>query len=206
LDTFSFCSLFFILLKIGTSARFINQRAHSRFFASTQNDWFLFPRESEGNTYSVNWSLAEDGVVNTGEAFRNARLPILTTRLATKVENGKAKLSGPAYTSQYSIEEAGDSVSHQDFNGALSELQAYLSSGQALFVEDASLGSYNKARVGVRVITDNVATALICRTLFVSYIISTSWGAFKLPPYICLDRFLPLRRPWIIERALKDGT
>lgn len=107
-------------------------------------------------------------MVNSGEAYRNARLPILTARLPNKIESGTAKLSGPIYTAQFSIEEAGDSISHQDFSNALSRQQEYLSSGQPLFVEDASLGTYNKARIGVRIITDNAATALICRTLFVS--------------------------------------
>ena len=48
------------------------------------SDWFTWPRETEGNTYAVNWSLVGEGVTPTGNAYRNARLPLLTNMLSAK--------------------------------------------------------------------------------------------------------------------------
>jgi hypothetical protein len=131
-------------------------------------EYALFPRQHEGNNYSVNFSLVEDGVCAAGDdtnAFRNARIPVLTTRFSAKVEGGKVELKEPKYIGKYSVLEAGDSVSHDDFLEASSAQNMYLSSGVDLYVEDASLGSFAPSRVGVRVVTDSPAKALIARTL-----------------------------------------
>ncbi len=47
-------------------------------------EWFMWPRETEANDYAVNWSLVGDGVTPTGNAYRNARLPLLTSMLSAK--------------------------------------------------------------------------------------------------------------------------
>jgi hypothetical protein len=138
-----------------------------RFSAATEN-FSVFPREREGNSYAVNWSLTEDGVVPTGDAFRNARIPLLTSRLPSKVDNGKVELQGPAYGGSFKVLEAGDSISHDEFNNKFSALQNHLSSGIEIFVEDAALGATSSARVGVRVVADSPVVALINRNLLVS--------------------------------------
>lgn len=128
----------------------------------------VFPREREGNHYATNWSLTEDGVVPVGDAFRNARVALLTTRLGSKVENGKVE-GKVAYTGKYAMKEAGEEgLSHGSFSDALAEQQAYLSSGVELFVEDAALCAFTGGRVGVRVVTDSSAMALIARTLLIA--------------------------------------
>ena len=69
---------------ISTSLR---SRECGRFMSTKAvetNDWFVWPRETEGNTYAVNWSLVGDGVAPTGNAYRNARLPLLTSMLSAK--------------------------------------------------------------------------------------------------------------------------
>ena len=139
----------------------------SRFSTAAQEKTY-FPRESEGNIYSVNWSLTEDGVVPTGDAYRNARLPLLVSRLSSKVESGKITLTSPKYTGKFTLVEAGDKISHDDFNELLQTQQTYLSHVKEMFVEDASLGSSSLSRVGVRVVTDSAAVALIARDLLVS--------------------------------------
>jgi hypothetical protein len=163
--------VFLICFFIGVSRRAL-YRASGMSTASgapvKTTDWFLFPRENESNNYAVNWSLAEDGVTNASEAYRNARTPILTNRLSSKVEKGTATLKAPAYTGAYAVKEAGDTLSHADFHTALANVQQHFSSGVTLFVEDACLGAHNKARIGVRVITDQPAVALVCRALMVS--------------------------------------
>jgi len=147
----------------------------SRSFSSKQankplpsQDWVdVFPREREGKNYDVNWSLQVDGVAPLSDAFQNARLPVLTTRLPNKVANGKVEVSKPAYTGTYALVEAGDSITHGAFASALKASQEYLSSGVDLFVEDAGLGATAASRVGVRIITDAPAVALIARSLLI---------------------------------------
>jgi hypothetical protein len=146
-----------------------NLKNNNRFLSTSQQDWGVFPREREGNIYDVNWSLTEDGVVSTGDAFRNPRLPILTSRLSSKVQNGKVELTKPVYDGKYNLKEAGDTMNHNAFINSQSKLHEHLSSGQDLFIEDGSLGSYSPSRIGVRVVTDNSATSLISRSLLVSY-------------------------------------
>lgn len=130
-------------------------------------EWSLFPREREGNIYSVNWSLCEDGVVPVGDAYRNARLPILTNRLGVKVQNGKIAVEKPVYFGKYTILEAGDHISHDDFSEIFATQQEYLSSGIELFVEDGAFGVNNLVRNGARVTTNDPALALIARTMLV---------------------------------------
>lgn len=137
-------------------------------------EYTTFPREKEGNMYIDNWSLVGDGVTSQGDAFRNARIPVLTSRLASKVESGKVELKHPKYEGSYSVIEAGDGVSHEDFGEAMNAQHEYLSTGIDLFVEDASLGAFSSSRVGVRVVSDSPAVALICRTLLVRFVSKTS--------------------------------
>ena len=134
---------------------------------AVDGDFVHFPREREGNIYSDNWSLNEDGVVPVGDLFRNARVPILTQRLPTKIEAGKIALESPKYHGDYVALEAGDGISHDDFTDKLTEVQDFLSTGIDLYVEDAFLGSFAKSRLGVRVISDSPAAALILRSLLV---------------------------------------
>ena len=143
------------ITKTRVNSKLVNKTTSQ--FSTTTN----FPRESEGNVYSVNWSLVVDGVVPVGKAYCNARIPLLASRLSAKVEGGKVELSSPAYTGKYKLLEAGDvSLSQEAFSVSLKKIQDHLSSGPDLYAEDASL-----AKVGVRVITDNPAAALIVRGL-----------------------------------------
>lgn len=141
------------IAKTRNSSKVVNNKIY--LFSSITN----FPRESEGNTYSVNWSLIVDGVVPLGQAYRNARIPLLVSRLPAKVDGGKVDITSPAYIGKYKLLEAGDStLSQEAFSSSLKNVQDYLSSGIDLYAEDASL-----AKIGVRVITDSPAAALIFR-------------------------------------------
>lgn len=136
-----------------------------------QNDeFFVFPREREGNDYWVNWSMTEDGVTPVGEsAFRNARLALLKTRLGISKDAAELNVKGPSLTGQYKVLEAGDSLPHQDFEDFKeAQRKGYLESGIDLFVEDGGLGALSDIRVGVRIIAGNPALALMGRNLFVS--------------------------------------
>lgn len=139
----------------------------SRSMSTETNEWFLFPRQKEGNIYNVNWSLNEDGVVPVGDAFRNARFRILFHRLGVKKSTKVMNLDGPSYEGDYTLCEAGDTITHDDFSDLLSEQRTYLSSGKDLFLEDASMGSHKSIRNGVRVVTTNPAIALIARNLLI---------------------------------------
>lgn len=128
-------------------------------------EWGLFPREREGNEYSVNWSLAFDGIVSVGDSFHNARLPLLTNRLAGKMVGGKVELTAPDYYGECRTLEAGEGISFDDFDAAFRTQKDYLSSGVELLVEDRGLGSHSSCRLGTRIVTDDAATALIFRNL-----------------------------------------
>ena len=143
-------------------------KSRSMSTLSPDEDYMRFPRESEGNIYDDNWSVAIDGVITSASLYRNARIPILTQRLKAKVESGKISLENPKYDGAFVSLEAGDGIAHDDFADRLAEQQAHLSTGFDLYVEDALMGSFAASRVGVRVITDSPAAALIARTLLVS--------------------------------------
>eukprot|EP01031_Cornospumella_fuschlensis_P030257 gene30257-36563_t len=105
------------------------------------DEWFVFPRETEGNQYNVNWSLVEDGVTPRSEAFRNARLPILAQHLPTKIgKDNKLELSSPPFAGgKLEIKEAGDNITHEAFNASKAKTCDQLSAASTLFVEDATL-------------------------------------------------------------------
>jgi hypothetical protein len=132
-------------------------------------EWSLFPNEREGNEYMVNWSLTVDGISSAGDGFRNARLPVLTTRLPKKVEGGKVELASPEFVGARKLQEAGATISFEEFEEEFNRQRAYLSSGIDLFIEDRGLGSFAPFRLGARVVTDDAALALIFRTLLVCH-------------------------------------
>jgi len=139
-----------------------------RRFSDVQTDeWFLFPRQREGNIYAVNWSLVEDGVTPVGDAFRNAELSTLTKKLGSKVQSGKVELSKPLFFGDFILQESGDHISHDEFSVLFTEQQRHLESGISLYVEDAGIGAYSHVRNGVRVIAEDPALALIARNLLI---------------------------------------
>jgi len=64
----------------------------------------IWGNDTEGDVFSINWSLTEDGVVPVGAAYRNARTALLATRLQTKVKVIIAVL----VASQSTVEGVGD--------------------------------------------------------------------------------------------------
>ena len=126
-----------------------------------------FPREREGNDYDVNFSLLEDGITSVGDSFRNARIPLLVSRLPVKVTDKSVQLTTPKLTGVVKIQEAGDSISLDNFSNLKKSLEILLSSNKDLFVEDAALAGDISVRVGVRIVTQLASTALIFRRLLV---------------------------------------
>lgn len=127
----------------------------------------IYNPQSEGDNWDHNFSIAEDGVVNTKLAFRNAKLASIITRLPTKVTSGKISVDNVTYTGQYTVLEAGDNMEQDSFAALLRAKQDYLSSGKDLFFEDVGLGASPAVRIGARMISENPAHALIFRTLLV---------------------------------------
>lgn len=152
-----------------------------RYLSSTPvetSEWFMWPRETEGNTYAVNWSLVGEGVTPTGNAYRNARLPLLTSMLSAKPNDGKVELKSPIYFGDYKVQEAGDqTLSMDDFQDLSLRHKEMLTKESNLFVEDTAIGTFGCVRVGVRVISTDPAHALIARSLLV-----------PLPPRDCDHR------------------
>jgi len=139
------------------------------FSTAVETDqWMVWPRETEGNTYSVNWSLVGDGVTPTGEAYRNARVGLLTSKLSAKPSSGKVELKDPTYFGDFKLQEAGDaSLSLEAFEEMSESLKLELSREKELFVEDAALGTFGCVRIGVRVVSSTPAMAMISRALLV---------------------------------------
>jgi hypothetical protein len=126
--------------------------------------------QDEGNDVMVNWSLVEDGVVaSSGDAYRNARLGLLTSNLPGKVTDGKMSISSDT---MYALpaapaKEAGDSIGFNEFAAVFEAAQGSLSEGGSIFVEDAGLGAHTESRVGVRIITNSATAAMAARALLV---------------------------------------
>lgn len=121
----------------------------------------------EGNDWDHNFSIAEDGVVNTKLAFRNAKLSAIVTRLPTKITSGKIAVDNVNYSSKFTVMESGDNMPQSDFAALIEKQYEYLSSGKDLFFEDVGLGASASVRVGARMISDNPAHALVFRSLMV---------------------------------------
>lgn len=131
-------------------------------------EWFMWPRETEANDYAVNWSLVGDGVTPTGNAYRNARLPLLTSMLSAKPAGGKVELKSPTYFGDYKIQEAGDdTISMDEFQDLSLSHKEMLTNEKDLFIEDGAIGTFGCVRIGVRMISADPAYALIARSLLV---------------------------------------
>eukprot|EP00981_Chlorochromonas_danica_P012236 scaffold4701_cov227-Ochromonas_danica.AAC.1 len=147
------------------TSKFSTRRPLSR--PAETEEWIVFPRETEGNIYTVNLSLLADGVTSQENAYQNARLPLLLQHLPTKVKNNQVEVPTPLYQGAYQVKEAGDSISHDAFVNLQSAAQDYLTFSKNIFVEDATLGTVGDAALGARVVTTNPALALIARSLLV---------------------------------------
>lgn len=158
------------------TARWLSLGSPMQKALPTTEEFEIFPNESEGDVYADNWSLCDDGIYSQGKAYRNARLAILTKELGAK-KGEPIKIEKLNYYGKFKLDEAGDSISQQDFTRIAEAQQDHLNSGADIFMEDASLGSYSKTRIGVRVVTLNPAVALIARTLLM-----------PLPPRPCDHR------------------
>lgn len=130
-------------------------------------EFFSYPRQQEGNIYADNWSLTEDGVTPNVSAFRNAKLQTLLTRIGTKAAGNKVELK-TAFPVKPKVEvhEAGDSISHDEFQGLFLDTTSKLSDSE-LFLEDGAVGSFSGSRLGARVVSDNAAIALAARSLLI---------------------------------------
>ena len=123
---------------------------------------------TEGDMWDDNYSLTEDGVVNTKLAYRNARVSTVLNNLPVKAKGGKVDVKDVNFQGKYNLVEAGDSdMNHDQFEDVLEEQHDYLSSDKILFFEDFGLGAHAGLRVGGRMISDNPVHALIFRSLMV---------------------------------------
>jgi hypothetical protein len=128
----------------------------------------VFRMNEEGDIWDHNFSLTEDGVINAGRAYRNARVQILANRIKATNDKGKSTVSNVDYVGNFNLLEAGDSIPLNSFETALESHQDSLSQGQDLFFEDTGLGAASSLRVGARVISDNASHAFIFRSLLVN--------------------------------------
>lgn len=153
----------------------ISSRISTRYL-STQIDnevkeFMVFPRESEGNDYSVNWSLNLDGIAPIGKtnAYRNARMKLLSSHLPSKaVDNVVTIKSNSLFNKNNTdIKEAGDNMTTDDYLELKSSSNEYLSSSGDIFIEDGALGTQSSTRVGTRIVTTNPTVATIARSLLI---------------------------------------
>lgn len=135
-------------------------------------DYIVFPRESAGLSYDLNWSLADDNVTPKGAAFRNASTKELIMYSSGKLSASKAidcggtpvAAAGPFATDDF----AGHiTMSLDDYEAAWEQVCGDLSHSQQLFIEDAAVGATREAQVRLRVISDSAEYALYMRNLLV---------------------------------------
>jgi len=157
--------VFLLARRVPTSSAVRAQ--NSQFSVAARENVSVFPREREGNVYAVNWSLVDHGVVAVGDAFRNASNHTLEHKLGAKVDGGKVTVPAPTFTGKYAVSEAGDEITHSQFSDLLVKQNAFLSAGKDIFVEDASVGSAAHTRMGVRIVTDSPAVAMIARNILI---------------------------------------
>jgi hypothetical protein len=150
-----------------TSARHVLSKPLSSWGA-TQDAARVGSSTAEGDVWDHNYSLTEDGVVNSKLAFRNARPSTVMNNLPAKSVGGKVEIKDINYQGKYTLVEAGDGMDHDQFEDLLEEQHDHLSSDKTLFFEDFGLGASAFSRVGARVISENPAHALIFRSLMVS--------------------------------------
>lgn len=143
---------------------------HSRYLSwtATHDADRVGSAVSEGDVWDHNYSLTEDGVVNTKLAYRNARTSTILNNMPVKSVGGKVEVKDVNFHGKYKLVEAGDGMDHDQFEDVLEEQHDYLSSDKTLFFEDFGLGASPAARVGARVISENPAHALVFRALMVS--------------------------------------
>lgn len=123
--------------------------------------------QAEGDVWDHNFSLTEDGVVNSKLAYRNPSVSTLMNNLPAKLAGGKVEMKDVNYLGKFQVVEAGDGVDHDTFEEILEEQHDYLSSDKTLFFEDFGLGTMASTRVGARMISDNPIHALIFRSLMI---------------------------------------
>lgn len=134
--------------------------------AADDNDQIM-DFNQEGDVWDHNFSLGEDGVVNAGLAYRNARVQIITNKIVGKTEKEKLIIGGVDFAGKYNVLEAGEGITLGDFDSELEKRQFALSQGSDLFFEDIGIGAASHIRVGARIISDNPTHALIFRSLMV---------------------------------------
>lgn len=109
-----------------------------------------FPREEEGNQYSITRSVNTDGVVPSAKVYRNARNATLQQYLKTKVQGNVAKIDAFPSDTSLEVREAGDSISHGEFADVATQVKKALgATGVDLLVEDAAAVSCSKNRRSV---------------------------------------------------------
>lgn len=153
----------------------------------------IFGLETDSNNYSVNWSLKQDDVTPVGDAYRNIKKDTLLQTLKVKADE-KAVEKEVVLQKLKKVAEAGQGVSHEDFESLLSEATNELSNGQTLYIEDASVSTSTSSalRTGVRVITQSAPVALTFRNLLVCIIYDIFFNYIYL---ISLSIFLQVPVP-----------
>ena len=139
--------------------------------SSESESWFTFPRENDGNQYSVNWSLVQDGIIPKQHAYKNAKKNVLLTHMGLKSTDNQICFKALNFAGKCTMKEAGDSIDHDTFQQLLEETQDTLSSSDVLFVEDGAVGVNQANRVNVRLISRDPELSLAARNVLVRSLI-----------------------------------
>ena len=135
----------------------------------SNQEWAIFPNEYEGRSQVLIHSLISDGVTPNGNVYLNYALSkkdVLLKLLGIK-SNSKIELN-VSVSGEYKIEEAGENISHEEFEELFKGTEAYLQAGEkSLYIEDGGLCTSSSSRVGLRVVSDDPSILLIARSLMV---------------------------------------
>ncbi|KAK6289311.1 hypothetical protein POUND7_000852 [Theobroma cacao] len=115
----------------------------------------VFPRESPGFSYGLNWALAGKGVIVKDKAFQNLKSSELQQKGATVSES----LSGlPVHVR--GILGGASAISKAQYSKLLKQVTTHMSSVSDIFVHDGAVGSSPKFDAKVRLISDGPSAVL----------------------------------------------
>ena len=103
-----------------------------------EKDFVFEPSDRPGNEMDVNWSLQEDSIGVTMEAFHNINAALLKIHVAAPFSGNTAILSHPPVAGKANIDEAGDNISFDEYTLRDELVRAHLT-WRKVFIEDASV-------------------------------------------------------------------
>jgi len=155
---------------LSAPARSVRRFSLPAFSQEDDSDYMIFPEEGPGVNYNLNWSLADDLVTPSKEAYRNASLQELLMFAKGTVSKDKVLTSTAPATADAPLFSTDNfpglkPMDIDEFDVQFEEVRDELYKSDRLFVEDAAVGSTRASEIRVRVISNDAVPALYFRNI-----------------------------------------